>query len=161
MIEGLSDEENELVLRALRTYSESCEAPELIPECPFSVDIGPSERGCGEECMDLLGQHEAPRPQRQIQLATGVVVHKPTRPRPRRFRDQITRPFDAKEAYLQDSEGGGIETWRLPAILYSAKDILESPPPAGQDLEARQTDILSLVGSLVAKGIDFDSLVEP
>lgn len=46
--------EREIFLRALRQYSDNCEPPELTPDCPYSVTVGPGLWGCGNECMDLL-----------------------------------------------------------------------------------------------------------
>ena len=161
MIDGLSERENELVLRALREYSESCEAPALIPECPFSIEIGPNERGCGEECMDLLGKHEAPRPHRRTQIGSGLVISRPTRPRPRRSGEFDGRPFDAKEVYLQDSESSTPQGWRLPALLYAIRDKIETPPGDNTSEGERQNYVECLLDALAQSRIDTQSLVEP
>ena len=161
MIDGLSEKENELVLRALREYSESCEAPELIPECPFSIEIGQNERGCGEECMDLLGKHEAPRPNRRIQVGSGLVISRPMRPRPRRSGDFEGRPFDAKEVYLQDSENSAPHRWRLSALLYALKDTTQTPPDDNTPVVQRQDHVRDMLDSLAQSGIDTQSLVDP
>ena len=161
MIDGLSEKENELVLRSLREYSESCEAPELIPECPFSIEIGQNERGCGEECMDLLGKHEAPRPQRRTEIGTGLVISRPMRPRPRRSGEFEGRPFDAKEVYLQDSENSAPHRWRLPALLYAIKETTQTPPGDNAPVVERQDHIGDLLDSLAQCGINTQSLVDP
>lgn len=41
--------EREILLRALRRYSDDCEPPELTPDCPYSEKAGPGLRGCGNE----------------------------------------------------------------------------------------------------------------
>ena len=161
MIDGLSEKENELVLRSLREYSESCEAPELIPECPFSIEIGQNERGCGEECMDLLGKHEAPRPHRRTEIGTGLVISRPMRPRPRRSGEFEGRPFDAKEVYLQDSENSAPHRWRLPALLYAIKETTQTPPNDNTPVVERQDHIGDLLDSLAQCGITTRSLVDP
>lgn len=160
MIEGLSNKENELVLRALREYSESCEPPELIPECPFSVTIAPNERGCLEECMDLLGKHEAPRPRRTVTIESGIQVRLPIRPRSRRARDPV-RPFDAKEIFLQDSSRTALMSWRLPALLYCLRESVIYPPDSSHATNLSLPHTSEVISSLERRGLDFDNIVEP
>ena len=161
MIGELSEKENELVLRALREYSESCRAPALIPECPFAIEIGQNERGCGEECMDLLGKHEARRPHRLIQVRPGLNISRPIRPRPRRSGDLEGRPFDAKEIYLQDHENRTPQQWRLPAILYAIKQTIQSLPDDSVSEGERYAYVVSLLDALAQFGIDTSTLAEP
>ena len=63
----------EIFLRALREYSESCEPPGLTPGCPYSIETkDPGVMGCLEECMDLLGKYNAPRPREEVEHGAGI-----------------------------------------------------------------------------------------
>ena len=77
MAEELIGDQNDsqIFLRALRDYSESCEPPNLKQDCPFAIDISPGLRGCGEECMDLLGRFGAPPPLDNVLGANGITIH--------------------------------------------------------------------------------------
>ena len=158
-----------MLLRALREYSETCEAPELTPSCPFTVDIQPNLRGCGEECMDLLGRHAAPRPEREIALDSGYVAHVPVRPRARRSQqvnpkpyDANPKPYDAKEIYLRDRESLAIEDWRLPALLFGAVETLTSPVSEDEKTAQERADHISeIFDSVASHNIDCSLVVEP
>ena len=91
----------EIFLRALREYSERCEPPGLTPDCPYSiVTKDPGVRGCGEECMDLLGKYNAPRPSEEVEHEGGVWIRRSRRPRARRPQQPHTKPYDARQVYL-------------------------------------------------------------
>ena len=106
----LSDDprEREIFLRALRYYSDSCEPPELHAECPFSVDQGPGQRGCGEECLDLLATHNAPSVTEE--LGNDISIVRSVRPRARRSH-LSHKAYDAREVYLTDKAGKSPQRW--------------------------------------------------
>ena len=161
-MDDLSDREQEMLLRALREYSEACEAPELTPGCPFAVDIQPNLRGCGEECMDLLGQHAAPRPERGIALDSGFIAHMPVRPRARRPQQVNPKPYDAKEIYFRDREMLAVEHWSLPALLFGAVETLTSAVSEDEKTTKERVDhIHELLDGVESHNIDCSLVVEP
>jgi len=152
--------EREIYLRALRDYSERCEAPELTADCPYSVDIEPGVRGCGEECMDLLGMHGAPRPSEEIDLGGGFSIRRTRRPRPRRR--VATKAFDAREIYLEDEGSGPPSTWRLAAILQGLIEAARTPPSSdASDALDRRSHIDRLIRLTEQRGLDFEIHVLP
>ena len=97
-----SGRNREILLKALRAYRESCQPPELTPDCPFFTwtSNGPA---CGEECADLLAEHGCEEPENRIDLGGGVVLIKQAPPRrPRRGPSKSDRPFDARQIYMSD-----------------------------------------------------------
>src|SRR5213594_2855592 len=94
-----SGREREIFVRALREYSDRCEAPELTPSCPF-YQADPQGPWCLEECMDLLAEHP-PESRGGIPLGASLLAH----PRRRRARSVLAgraKPFDAAEIYIED-----------------------------------------------------------
>ena len=161
-MDDLTEQEQEMLLRALREYSEACEAPALTPDCPFAVKIGPHLRGCGEECMDLLGRHAAPRPARAIELESGLVAHVPVRPRARRPRQVNPKPYDAMEIFISSKESLPIREWNLPALFHGAIEIVTSPPLGSNDaLDDRVERIAAIRETIESHELDFVAIVEP
>ena len=154
--------EREIFLRALREYSESCEQPALIADCPFSVDTDdPRVRGCGEECMDLLGKYKAPRPSEEVALGHGFSIRRVRRPRARRLQ-RGAKPYDAREVYLQDQANGPPARWRLASILVGLIEAVETVPPADTSQAIkRMARIDELIRLAAGRGIDFETQVLP
>ncbi len=157
-----SGPEREVLLRALREYSEYCEPPRLTSDCPFSVDIDPNMRGCGEECMDILGRYHAPPPSGEVEITDQISVRRVRRPRARRgpIPSAPARPFDAKEVYLRDASTTDLARWSLPGLLYRLKEVLASPPPKDEsELGERETEVKRLIALVEARGVPFDDEV--
>ena len=154
--------EREIFLRALRQYSDSCEPPELTPDCPYSVTAGPGLRGCGNECMDLLAQHNAPLSHEVIDVGDGLTMRRATRPRTRRVRNPMSSAYDAREVYLRDKSTGSPSTWRLAAMLVGIAEHLETPPPEDSaQADQRLAEIEELILLIEAKGLTFNTQVLP
>ena len=155
--------EREILLRALRDYSERCEPPGLTPDCPFSDETSESGvRACGEECMDLLGKHNAPPPSEQIDLGQGLSIRLPRRPRARRKRYATAKPYDAREIYLQDKASGRPHRWRLAAILYELIEVAQTPPPINvSEAAIRRDHIADLIRVTEGRGLRFEVEVLP
>ena len=154
--------EREMLLRALRDYSERCEPPELTPDCPFSVETEPGVRGCGEECMDLLGRHDAPRPSEEIDVGDGLSFRRARLPRARRPRHPAAKAFDAREIYLDDKASGPPSRWRLPAILHGLIEVLQTPPPTdAEESIDRRAHIAELLSHTTNRGLDFERHLLP
>lgn len=152
--------EREIYLRALRVYSEQCEPPALTPDCPFSVTTAPGVMGCGEECMDLLGRHNAPRPSEELDLGDGMTILRTRRPRARRVRRSDS--FDAQQAFLEDQQSENHGHWRLAAVLKGLQQLATSPPPTDQDSATeRRSRIDNLIASAGQRGLDRVMHVEP
>lgn len=151
----LSDDprEREIFLRALRYYSDSCEPPELIAECPFSVDQGPGQRGCGEECLDILATYNAPSATEEI-IDDGISVVRIVRPRARRSR-LSNKPYDAREVYLTD-KAKPPQWWSLASVLQGLIEEISTEPPSESDLIIeRQERLHELVRIVGERGLDF------
>ncbi|MCU1437959.1 MAG: hypothetical protein JWP66_1046 [Naasia sp.] len=117
-----SGPEREIFLRALREYQEGCEAPALRPECPFSVLIEPGQRGCDEECVTLLAEHDAPPPHEQVAIGSGLALTRRI-PRARRGPAATDRPYDPSEEYFSD-EGSGrpMHEWSTVSLMILVKE---------------------------------------
>ena len=158
-----NEEERELFLRALREYSENCEPPELTPGCPYSVQTTPGVRGCGEECMDLLGKHGAPDPSEVVDLDGVISIHRSRRPRARRTSDKATKAFDAREIFLHDQASDEpFARWRLSAILCALIEGVKTPPPEDDDKFAERRDrIDGLIAESERRGLSFGTQILP
>ena len=158
-----NEKERELFLRALREYSENCEPPELTPDCPYSVQTTPGVRGCGEECMDLLGKHRAPNPSEVVDLDGVISIHRSRRPRARRNSDKATKAFDAREIFLDDQGSDEpFSSWRLAAVLYALIEEVKTPPPEDYDKAAeRKGRIADLIAESERRGLSFGTQILP
>ena len=163
MPEELNDEPlvSKIFLRALREFSESCVPPSLHHACPFSVDAGFGIRGCGEECMDILGRYGAPPPIEETVLATGMTVRKQRRPRPRHSATRIGQPFDARGDYLTQRDSSLKPQWSLQSLFFHVKEILARIPSTDDDLTKRFEEVETSKLLMEARGIVFALHVEP
>jgi len=154
--------EAEIFLRALRHYSESCEAPALVADCPFSIDVAPDERGCGEECMDILAERGAPPPVDEITVSDGITIRMTRRPRARRARKSGARPFDGREIYLGDKGAGPPARWHLSSLLIGVNAALSTKPPADVERAADRVGEFEQLRTLIeSRGVDFNLDVLP
>ena len=159
MAEELIGDQNDsqIFLRALRDYSESCEPPNLKQDCPFAIDISPGLRGCGEECMDLLGRFGAPPPLDNVLGANGITIRRTRRPRPRHSATRESQAFDARAAYLSESEKSPRQQWSMQSLLYRLKELVKTPPWAFSEInESRSEQISHLLHLLNARGLDLN-----
>ena len=148
--------EREILLRALRAYSDACEHPELTVDCPFSIDIAPGERGCGQECLDILARHDAPASTEEVDLGDGFKAIRVRRPRARRNADANPKPYDAHEIYARE-QAKPIADWSLAAIVRgTVSEICQPPPPDPVDAAARRSRIDELAASAQQRGFPAD-----
>jgi hypothetical protein len=101
--------ERKIFLAALRTFSDTCEPPQTLhSDCPYAISFN-GQRRCGEECSDLLAEHDDPISNIGFVLGDGINAI----PRgPRRLRSGPSpsdTPFDAskilaREISLPDSQ---------------------------------------------------------
>ena len=152
----------EILLRALREYSESCEPPGLTPDCPYSIATqDPGVMGCGEECMDLLGKYNAPRPSEEVEHGVGVWI-RPRRPRARRPQRPHAKPYDARQVYLEDEASGPPPRWRLAAILVGLVEVATKPPSLDEhQASERKAQIKKLIRLVEGRGLNFETHVLP
>lgn len=122
--------QREIFLVALRAFSDACEAPALHPDCPFSIEVGPGVRGCGEECMDLLGEFQVPVRQVHLDIGDGLALRE-LRSRPRRGPDPTAKPFDSLELHLADTsrDADNPGSWSTVSLLVELRGRLTVPPP--------------------------------
>jgi hypothetical protein len=148
--------DREILLRALREYSDNCQPPALTAGCPFAYDIEPGVRGCGEECIDILARYNAPPSVDEIPVGPDVTIRK-RRPRARWGPSKSVRPFDVSEIYLTDSEIPHISKWRMPALIECLKRELAWQQT--QDRVERAASIDRVSKELTRRGIDTESLI--
>ncbi|MCY4369759.1 MAG: hypothetical protein OXF41_10180 [bacterium] len=155
--------ERGIFLRALREYSESCEPPGLTPDCPYSIKTkDPGVMGCGEECMDLLGRYNAPRPREEVQHEPGIWIRRSRRPRARRTQQPHAKSYDARQVYLEDQASGPAPRWRLAAILYGLLEVVTTPPSSDHDQASeRRAQIDELIRLTEGRGLNFETQVLP
>lgn len=164
MTEQLTNDKqvSKMFLQALRDFSEACEPPLLTPSCPFSVEISPGQRGCGEECMDILGRYNAPLPSEEMQLENGLTVRRVRRPRPRHTATRQIPAFDARGLYLDESSRSQPSQWALSSLLYRLKDLAGSAPSTiDYETSERRSEIAEIIRLLEARGLKFESYLEP
>jgi hypothetical protein len=155
-----SDQERKIFLRALRDFSEACEPPELIAGCPFAVEVEPGLRGCAEECMDILGKHEAPAPLQRVELGNGLSAFRPRQPRARRL-EKPANGFDARQVYLEAEASGPPQRWPLGPILYAIQDEgARSEMLQGDPLE-RERKLRLLCDLASARGLSLEDHIVP
>lgn len=145
-----SGPERQMLLRALRFYSDTCEPPNLHPECPFAVPT-PTGFGCGEECMDVLGACEDP------QASQGIDFVRLARPRARRVAFGSDKPFDANEIKLADADLP-LQKRRPTALLLELMDLMFEPPPLVSS-SSRQRTFDHLASELYHRGFDVEELI--
>ncbi len=146
-----------IFLRALREFSESCEPPQLHHDCPFSHEISDNLRGCGEECMDLLGKYGGPPPSTELTLSNGITVRRSKRPRPRHSAVRDSQAYDARAAYLSESERSPRPQWSLQSLLYRFRELILTPPwQCDNGEEERDAEIRDIVILLGARGLSMD-----
>lgn len=123
--------ERDIFMRALRAFSDSCRPPELIAECPYSVDVSQGVRGCGEECLEILDKHEAPPRPEHIEFGEGIFAS-PLRKRQRDFNVSPSgaRAFDAAETYMSDSSIGDYRQWRTTSLMVALRENFIPTPEA-------------------------------
>jgi hypothetical protein len=157
---GLPSEgrEREIFIRALRKFSDECETPNLQPDCPFAVPLSNGTRGCGEECMDILGQYGDDRSAFGIDLGNGLVAKARPQSRPRRGPGADAQPFDAREIMLRDRDSGRtVSTWNTVSLVSVLQEELTSTPlGAGPE---RERIIRECWAELERRGYRVDALV--
>lgn len=137
--EGAAEEQ--MLLAALREFSDSCAPPLLHPSCPFAQSIGPNERGCADECVDLLARNAASHREDEISIGAGLAIS-PRRPtRPRNQPRSVDPIFDAGQFALEDS-GRRLGAWRTASVLHRI-----------------QEDVCSMPGTKPSNGPDIDELL--
>jgi hypothetical protein len=152
-----SGPEREIFLRALRRFSDECEPPELIAECPFSVDLPGGGRGCGEECLELLDRYGVPRSAGQVLMGSGgMAAH--SLGRPRRPQPGPTRPFDAAENFYRDSDNADRSRWQTSSLLYGLRNAYL--PRVDSLLDPQRCDkLIAAADELRRREFDVDALL--
>lgn len=154
--------EREIFLIALQQFSERCDAPNLIAECPFSVDLPTGGRGCGEECENLLDAHGRPSTRARVSLdsSSGFAIERSKRrgvvAEPPVF--EADRPFDAKETFWRDQDTPSFSNWHSVALLGGVKETICTVPRArlpGWD----QVRVMGALQELERRGYSADKLV--
>ena len=156
-VRGLGDNDSEskdMLLRALRMYSDTCEAPSLHPDCPFSEDVGPHERGCGEQCQDLLANNAAPQRSSMREIEEGLRIRRRERPRPRHSSVRDNPPFDAYQTAITEKERSkDFRYWSLTTLLRELGELLIS------SLEIDRAACIAIYEQIRSRGIEDEHIM--
>jgi hypothetical protein len=144
-------------VQALRRFSDECEAPNLIAECPFSIDLPGGGRGCGEECLLLLEQYRVPPSSGELPAGTGGIGARSMGP-PRRPSSDPRRAFDAAECYYRDSDMPDRSRWQTTSLLYDLSNAYVPKPASLRDPE-RCKRLAAAADELSRRGFDVDALL--
>jgi hypothetical protein len=153
-----SGPEREIFLRALRRFSDACEPPDLIAECPFSIDLPGGGRGCGEECLELLDRYGVPPSAGQVPMGSGGMAAHSMGPPRRPPSHPARRAFDAAENFYRDSDSPDRSRWHTSSLLY---DLRRAYLPAQTSLldPQRCDKLTSAADELRRRGFDVDALL--
>jgi hypothetical protein len=158
MVPG-SGPEKEIFLRALRLFSDSCRPPELLRECPFSIDLPNGGRGCGEECIDILERHGEPEKIGQVQFEHGISASPLRTPRGVESRDARNgRPFDAMEIRLRDKSSRDISKWSMTTLAIELRENF-IPNPQALSVKGRAELCRQICAEIDRRGLSADELV--
>ena len=151
-----SGPERGIFLAALRSYSASCRPPQLHESCPFSTYISQGARGCGEECVAILGSHDVGPESAGIPL-TGNGLAAAARPDLTSSPSErgVERAFDAAEIYYRESDHGDVAAYSAVTTIYALSQIVARPP--SDRLNAGGFD--ALIERLAVHGFDVDAVV--
>lgn len=156
--EGLprpASSEGRMLLIALQEYSDNCQAPTLTPSCPFYQEES-GEAWCGEECLGVLGKFGQSKSSHGVALGRALFAKPRGRPADKAT---TTKPFDAREAYLQDLSKP-LETWRVASLLIGLQEtILQEPNEL--DLEKRRQRVAEMIAGLETRGITPELAMKP
>jgi hypothetical protein len=146
--------EREIFLVALKRMSEQCCAPNLLEECPFSVDVPQGGRGCLEECLKLLEDHGRVSTGQEVDISggAGLSAYK----RPSSYVDAVDpteeRAFDAKEIFYRESARDLPARWNTVALVFAVREALTKGP--GRLMNEVQFDLQACFDELARRGID-------
>jgi tetratricopeptide (TPR) repeat protein len=152
-----SGPEREIFLRALRRFSDACEPPELIAECPFSIDLPGGGRGCGEECLELLDRYGVPPAPGQVPMGTEGMAAQSMGPPRRPSSYPAHRAFDAAENFYRDSDSPDRSRWEASSLLYELRQAYL--PKLGMLNPQRFDKLTSAMDELRRRGFDVDALL--
>lgn len=153
-----SGPEREIFLRALRRFSDQCEPPELIRECPFSIDLPGGGRGCGEECLELLDRYEVPPPAGQVPVGSGDMAAHSIGPPRRPQSHPARRAFDAAEHFYRDSVGPDRSRWHTTSLFYELCQTYVAKPASLLDPQ-RSGKLTADTDELRRRAFDVDALL--
>jgi tetratricopeptide (TPR) repeat protein len=150
--------EREMMLQALRHFSDTCEPGALHAQCPFSVHTSDG-LGCGEECQDVLGEYPVTSPTGvAIELSAEFLAVPVNRPRPRSSLGADRIPFDA--AKIRQEEEDYSETRQSPTtLLLRLADLLSEPPKELDGMHERHGPFDAIVSELYRRGFNVEEIV--
>jgi hypothetical protein len=125
--------QRQIFLVALQDFSARCVAPDLLADCPFSVDVPSGGRGCGEECEELLDRYGRPLEAAQKPyLSSDLHIERLRRGEvgdPSSY-DDSSRPFDAMETLWRNAGVPLLAHRHSVALLTAVRDAVVSVPSA-------------------------------
>lgn len=158
------DEERDFILQALRYYSDSCQPSVLHADCPYAVETAePGVRGCGDECLTIRAKFGAPSGPigRVVPIDNEVEVRLLAPRKYRRGPALSSKPFDAREAYLEDKALPVGSSWRMPSLLFGLISELGVPAVSRSDqaLAERGRRLTSIMEELQKRSVDVETLI--
>jgi hypothetical protein len=156
--DGGINAERQMLLLALKSYSDSCELPELSPECPF-YEMTPRGPMCGEQCLDIIAEHRADMPARKVlDLGDGMAVYARPARKARRGPEPTARPFDAAVFQARDQDKPTDEKHTV-SLIKDIADLVAMPPQMADDPEERGYLIRASIDELVSRGFRREDLL--
>jgi hypothetical protein len=128
----------------------------LTAGCPFAHDLPGGIRGCLEECMTLLAEHQAPPPVDEIRVG-GNLALRPRIPRPRREVTAKPRLFDAAEDFYSDSRLADVSQWRITSILEALRRFVTWVDV--KDSAERSSRLEEIKREVERRGLDFSRII--
>lgn len=148
----------EIFLRALRDFSDNCEAPQLTPACPFSLEVGGGIRGCGEECIEILSTYNAPPGLEDDNVGGGLRFVRRRPPRRRTGPDHGLRAFDAAEIRMSD-EGRPVDMRQSVSLIAELRQLLFAVAVDDADKQSRLQRIEQVAAVLEDRGFPMAQLI--
>ncbi|RNL79163.1 tetratricopeptide repeat protein [Nocardioides marmorisolisilvae] len=151
-----NEAERRLMIRAVAKMSDTCEMPDLTPDCPF-FEIGSSGPECAEQCRDLMERY----PEDHASASTGhdlghASLDAVQRRRPRRApRTAEVHAFDARRRLLSDI-GKPLSEWTFTSILMVLKDRAVALGSEGHGANVAVSDLLD---AITDRGMNPDAII--
>jgi hypothetical protein len=151
------ESDREMLIRALRYFSDNCVPGDLHPECPYSV-LTRSGLGCAEECLDYLAVHEPPK-EASVEFIAGIGAVPMRHRRYRQGPAAGSPPFDSGQIYLEQSVLP-VDRRSPVALMRGLVELLtEAPLESPEELAKRRGEFFSIEAQLVVQGFDVDNIV--
>ncbi len=153
-----SGPEREIFLRALRLFSDACRPPDLLRECPYSVDLPEGGRGCAEECIEILDRYGEPEQLSPIEFGHGIAAVPLKSNREATPSPVSNRPFDAAEIRLRDKAIPDLSKWSTSTLVIELRENF-IPSPQALTVPARGDLCRRICAEIDLRGLSSNDLI--